>query len=138
MKPITEPFMTKQMGLLNFLKKTERPIDFSNDNIERLTKFADELGDTLIKTGFGLYVDILSQIKLEALRHNEEEFKKLVISRELFGGAGALWEIWIEEEHLRIKFEKQFCDFVDLLKLMGIRNGRVNQVRKNFPFTKTN
>lgn len=105
------------MGLLNFLKKTERPIDFSNDNIERLTKFADELGDTLIKTGFGLYVDILSQIKLEALRHNEEEFKKLVISRELFGGAGALWEIWIEEEHLRIKFEKQFCDFVDLLKL---------------------
>ena len=130
--------MTKQIGLLNFFKNTERPIDFSNENIERLTKFADELGDTLIKTGFDLYVDFLSQIRLAAERHNEEEFKKLVLRRELFGGAGALWEIWIEEENLRIKFEKQFCDFVDLLKLMGIRNGRVNQARKSFPFSKTN
>ena len=126
------------MELLNFFKNTERPIDFSNDNIERLTKFADELGDTLIKTGFSLYVDFLSQIRLAAEQHNEEKFKKLVISRELFGGAGALWEIWIEEEHLRMKFEKQFCDFVDLLKQMGIRNRRVNQIRKSFPLSKNN
>ena len=107
-------------------------IDFSNDNIERLTTITDALGDTLIRTGFGIYVDQLSQIRLAAERHDKENFEKQVINRGLFGGAGALWEIWIEDKQSQIKFEKQFCEFVDQLKCMGINNARINQVREGF------
>jgi len=123
------------MGLFNIFKKPERPLDFSDDYVKRLATFTDTLGDTLVKAGYGFYVDHLSQIRLAAERHDDEEFKKYVISRELFGGSGAMWEIWIEDKDLRIKFENLFCQFVDLLKEMGIRNGRVNQIRKDFPFT---
>jgi hypothetical protein len=126
---------TTQMGLFNIFKKPERPLDFSDDNVKQLATFTDTLGDTLIKAGYGFYVDHLSQIKLAAERHDEQGFKQYVVSRELFGGAGAMWEIWIEDKELRIKFESLFCQFVDLLKKIGISNGRINQIRKDFLFT---
>jgi hypothetical protein len=110
-------------------------MNFSSENIERLTRVIDDLGNTLIKSGFGFYVDHLSQIRLAAERQDIEEFKNQIISRGLFGGAGAMWEIWIENKQLRTKFNKQFCDFVDLLKEMGIANERVNQVREAFNLT---
>jgi len=57
----------------------------------------------------------------------------LVISRELFGGAGALWEIYIEKPTEYKKFNNQFTEYVDLLTRMGIKNGRVKQIRKTMP-----
>lgn len=120
------------MGLFDFFKRQEKLIDFSDENAAALTKLSDQLGDTLIKSGFGFGVDHLSQIRLAADRHDNEEFKKLVISKELFGGSGAIWEIWIEDKQLQNQFNRQFCDYIDLLKTMGIRNGRVNQVRSYF------
>ncbi|MEO6452696.1 MAG: hypothetical protein ABIN97_01425 [Ginsengibacter sp.] len=107
-------------------------IDFSSDNVERLITLTDILGDTLIKAGFGVYIDQLSQIRLAAERHDKESFEKQVINRDMFGGAGALWEIWIDDKQLQNKFERQFCEFVDQLKKMGINDKRVNQIRKGF------
>ena len=120
------------MGLFDFFKRPKEMIDFSDENVEALTKLSDQLSDTLIKSGYGFGADYLSQIRLAADRHDNEEFKKLVTSRELFGGSGAIWEIWIEDKQLQDKFNKQFCDYADLLKAMGIKNGRVNQVRSYF------
>ena len=114
--------------VLNITKR----IDFSSANVEALSELSNKLGDTLIKAGFGSYVDYLSQIRLAAGKHDEETFKKLIVSRELFGGSGALWEIWIEDKQYKAQFNKQFCDFIDLLKQMGIRNKRINQVRSFF------
>jgi len=119
------------MRLFDIFRK-DRKIDFVDENIEELAKLTIELGETLIRANLGFYVDYLSYIRLAAEQHDAETFKKKVISRELFGGAGALWEIWIEDNQLRLIFNEQFCEFVDLLKKMGIRNGRINQVRKGF------
>jgi hypothetical protein len=120
------------MGLFEFFKRQEKPIDFSDENVEALTNLSDQLVDTLVKSGYGYGVDFLSQIRITANKHDNETFRKLVVSRELFGGSGAIWEIWIDDKELRRQFNKQFCQYVDLLKKMGIRNGRVNQVRNYF------
>ena len=118
------------MGIFDFLKKKKIPIDFSDENVSELTQKSDLLGQTLIDNGHGFYVDYLSQIRLSADHKNEVEFKKLVISNELFGGAGALWEIHIENQTEYKKFNRQFTEYVDLLNRMGIKNGRVSQIRK--------
>jgi hypothetical protein len=120
------------MGLLDFIIRTEKLIDFSDNNIKMLTKLSYELGEILIKSGNGYAVDYLSQIRLSADNHDNEKFKTLVTSRELFGGSGAIWEIWIEDTELRKQFNKLFCDYIDLLKKMRIKSGRINQVRKYF------
>ncbi len=120
------------MGLFNFLGISDKPIDFSEDNVENLTKIIDDLGDTLIKASFGFYVDHLSQIRLASERHDSVYLKKLVICAELFGGSGAMWEIWIKDDELRREFNIYFCQFVDILKKMGIKDGRIDQVRRGF------
>lgn len=120
------------MGLFDFFKRPEKPIDFSDDNVKALTKLSDQLSDILIKSGYGYGVDYLSQIRLSADKHDIKRFKTLVISRELFGGSGAIWEIWIEDTELRKQFKKLFCHYIDLLKKMGVKNLRINQVRNYF------
>jgi len=117
------------MRIFDFLKK-KIPIDFSDVNVSELTLKSDLLGQTLIDNGLGFYIDHLSKIRLSADKKNEAEFRKLVISRELFGGAGALWEIHIENPTEYKKFNKHFCEYLDLLTRMGIRNERVKQIRK--------
>jgi len=76
------------------------------------------------------YADYLSQIRIAADNKNESEFEKLVISRELFGGSGALWEIHIENPTEHQKFNRQFSEYLDLITAMGIRNERVRQIQK--------
>ena len=121
------------MGLFDFLKKKKKPIDFSDKNVSELTLKSNLLGQILIDNGLGFYVDHLSQIRIAADNKNESEFKKLVISRELFGGAGALWEIHIENPIEYKKFNKHFTEYIDLLTRMGIKNGRVKQIRNTMP-----
>lgn len=118
------------MGIFDFLKTKKTPIDFSDENVSELTLKSDLLGQTLIDNGLEFYIDHLSKIRLSADKKNESEFREFVISRELFGGAGALWEIYIENPTEYKKFNKQFSEYVDLLTRMGINNGRVKQIRK--------
>jgi hypothetical protein len=121
------------MRIFDFWRKKELPIDFSEENYAELTNLSDSLGQILIENGMGLYVEYLSQIRIAADNKNESEFRKLVVSRELFGGSGALWEIYIENRTEYRKFNKQFCEYIDLITRMGIRNGRIKQTRKTMP-----
>ena len=118
------------MGIFDFLKKKKVPIDFSAKNVSELTIKTDLLGQTLINNGLGFYVDHLSQIRLSADKKNELEFRRLVVSRELFGGAGALWEIHIGNTIEYRKFNEQFCDYLDLLYQMGIKDRALKETRK--------
>jgi len=121
------------MGIFDLWKKEKTPIDFSEQNVLELTQKSDLLGQTLIDNGFGFYVDYLSKIRLAASNENESEFRKLVISRELFGGAGALWEIYIEDATEYKKFNRQFCEYLDLFSRMGIKHRALIQTRKLMP-----
>ena|ERR1043165_1083002 len=108
--------------------------NFSNENLISLSHIISNLCDTLTKTGHVGWVDYLSKIEVTAQQHNHEAFNSYVVSNEIFGGAGAMWEIWIEAIDLRIQFEKQFCEFVDLLKNIGVSNVRIDQIREGFKF----
>jgi hypothetical protein len=119
--------------MLDWLKRKKVPIDFSEKNLTDLTILSDQLGQTLIDNGLGDFVDQLSRIRLAADAKNEVDFKDLIISRELFGGSGALWEIHIEDKPQYKTFNKQFCEYLDLVTRMGIRNRTVEKTRKLMP-----
>lgn len=106
---------------------------FGEKNINDLRKQTDLLSQILNKNGMEFRADYLYLIILAAENRNELEFKKLVISRDLFGGSGALWEINIESQTEYINFNKQFCKYIDLITRMGIRNKRVKQIQKIMP-----
>ena len=124
--------LPSKITIQNSVLKMHLSIDFSDDNVNALSRLTVALGDTLIKAGFGMHVDTLTQIRLAAERREQDIFVKQVTSRELFGGSGAIWELWISDPDLQLTFERQFCEFVDHLKKMGIDNSRINQVRQDF------
>lgn len=68
---------------------------------------------------------------LESLKdYDSNKFKDLVISNELFGGAGAYWEIWINDKKLNLKYQKIFIQLIDALEKVGIFNPRIQQVKE--------
>ena len=62
------------------------------------------------------------------MKKDENMFIKYTLTNELFGGAGALWELYCGDNHLQLKFNKTFKKFVLELKGIGIKNKRLNQV----------
>lgn len=119
------------MGIFDLFRKKEIPIDFSDQNVSELTKKSDFLGNILIENGFGFYVDHLSRIRLSADNKNEKEFRKLVVSPELFGGSGGLCDINIENATKNRQFNRQFSEYIDILTRMGINNKRMFYIQKN-------
>lgn len=77
-------------------------------------------------------IPYLEEIKTAINFQDSDLLKKLVINPELIGGSGALWEINIHEENYRQEFDKQFPNFLDALIKIGIKNGRLTQVRDGF------
>jgi hypothetical protein len=65
---------------------------------------------------------------LAAENKNEEEFKRLVKSNELIGGAGSFRDISIKKHSENIKFKRLFSEYSKLLVKMGIRNKRIKQI----------
>lgn len=91
---------------------------------------SDLICEILIKNQMVFYADYLSLINLSAKKKDEAEFKNLIISRNLFGGSGALWEIYIENKDEYNRFNKLFCEYIDVITQMGIKNKRIMQIRK--------
>lgn len=88
------------MKLFDFFKKAQ-PIDSSFIHVQKLSAAIDALATTLREAGLSFNINQLHQIKSAAINEDEETFKKLVISRELFGGNGALWEVYIGDDELQ-------------------------------------
>ncbi len=117
-------------------------------NIKKFSSILEQL-----KTLFEKYYwprDIFNLILKSIESNNEHEFKKLVVSNEMFGGPGALWETTPDIEYDlrtvhtdaptysndtimtdRQKFYKLFVDLINELDNQGIKEARIKQVLEN-------
>lgn len=117
------------MSLFNFSQK-EGNIIFSDENVAKLIRKSDLLGQTLINNSLGFYVDYLSEIRLAAENRDESKFVKLILSNKMLGGSGSLSDIYLKNEGENQKFEKQFSDYIRLLIQMGVKNKHLKQIVK--------
>lgn len=108
-------------------------IDFSELNIKLLDDLTEKLKTILVQNSFWIYTDLLEKIKIAAQSKNEDDFITFLTDNALFGGSGALWEIYIDDKNERLGFNKIFCQYIDHIKSMGIKNERIAQVRKTLP-----
>lgn len=108
--------------------KRHKTFDFSDENIESLSESIVELKNILSKVGTSIGSQELNNVLASAMKKDSESFKKNTLTNELFGGAGALWELYCGDDNLQDEFDKGFKKFCLELKKIGINNGRVNQV----------
>jgi hypothetical protein len=105
---------------------------FSEENIQSLEVSIIELKAFLAKEGFNYYNQILTNILAAAYQKDDSKFRNFVDTNELFGGAGALWEIDIRDQSKKRIFHKYFSSFINSLKQIGIKNRRIKQVSTTF------
>ena len=105
-----------------------KELNFTEENIESLTKSVTELKIILNEIGTSLGQQELTYVLASAMKKDAELFKKYVLTNELFGGAGALWELFCGNNYLQSEFQNKFNNFCrDLIKI-GIKNRRIKQV----------
>jgi hypothetical protein len=99
--------------------------------VDELKNQTTRLRETLQNNGFSSYNFRLSNALAAAQIGDEIKFRELVISNEIFGGAGALWEIYIDDKFEYEKFNAQFSNYIEALIKIGIRNKRVISTGKS-------
>lgn len=102
-------------------------LDFTDERIERLTFVIIDLKKVLHEIGRDWSFE-LNNILSAAIKKDSELFRQHVLTNSLFGGAGALWELYCPNAILLREFQNKFIDFCMELKSIGIHNGRINQV----------
>lgn len=115
------------MNIFNRHKK----FDFSDKNIESLSESVIELKSLLREIGTSIGLQTLTNILASAMKKDSESFKKYTLTNELFGGSGALWELYCGNNKLQAEFQNRFRKFCKELKNIGINSRRINQIIKN-------
>ena len=105
---------------------------FSEENIQSLEQSIIELKAFLAEEGFNSYNQTLTNILAAAYQKDDKKFRNFVETNELFGGAGALWEISIRDNSKQQMFHRYFANFVISLKKIGIKNCRIKQISTTF------
>ena len=107
-----------------------KDLNFSEENIESLTKSVTELKNVLTEIGTSLGQQELTNVLASAMKKDSILFRKYVLTNELFGGAGALWELYCGNDKLQTEFQNKFNGFCQDLISIGIKNRRIKQVIK--------
>ncbi len=108
---------------------------FSEESTARLKEAIIELQKSLATQHTTYYHDYLNKILNSAQQKNTHNFQSLVLSNELFGGSGALWEIFFDDPIQDKKFNQKILKFIDSLEELGIDDVRVQQVKEGLNLT---
>lgn len=112
-----------------FGKKTK--YDFSDEKISNLTESIIDLKDISGRIGTSIGFLELNNILSAAMKKDPKAFRKATQNNELFGGMGALWETYSRNPDLQSEFDLKMKRFCIILKSIGLRNNRVNQIAKS-------
>jgi hypothetical protein len=105
-----------------------KDLNFSEENIESLTKSVIELKSVLTEIGTSLGQQELTNVLAFAMKKDSKLFRRYVLTNVLFGGSGALWELYCGNDKLQSEFQNKFNSFCrDLIKI-GIKNRRIKQI----------
>ena len=105
-------------------------LDFSEAKVHSLSESILDLKNLLNEIGTSIGSQELNNVLAAAMKKDPELFKKYVFTNELFGGSGALWEIYCGNEGLQEEFNKRFVRFCQDLKNIGIKSFTINRIIK--------
>jgi hypothetical protein len=117
--------------MFEFLKKTkitQLAPTVSQQFITTLTR----LFQILTKSGLNEHGMVI-QTSLDKLKHNDiEGFIKSINSIDMWGGSGAVWEVYIEDKKEMKNFESEIIKLIDLMEDSKILERGIKPIRKIF------
>ncbi|MEQ8360046.1 MAG: hypothetical protein RH860_11210 [Cytophagales bacterium] len=81
----------------------------------------------LKNSGYSGQANYLKRILKTVIDRDSKLFKKLVLARDLLGGAGSVLDVWIEPESMRELFDVSFNKFLNLTIQTGLTHQAVRE-----------
>jgi uncharacterized SAM-dependent methyltransferase len=63
---------------------------------------------------------------------NLDHFVKLINGVDMWGGAGAVWEVYIEDKKIAMEFEREMLSLINLMEKTEIDGKGIKQIKKIF------
>lgn len=110
-----------------------------NYNYELITRYEedfktvlDELRKQLFKEGYVVQSATLSNLLEYLAERNFAKFIKVINSVDMWGGAGAVWEVNFDNKADANKFEDNIIKLIDLMDRTNILGKGIKQIRTIF------
>jgi hypothetical protein len=66
------------------------------------------------------------------IQNNLNDFVKIINGVDMWGGAGAVWEVYIEDKKVATQFEKEMLSLINLMENTGIIGKGIKPIKKIF------
>lgn len=115
--------------MFNLFKKVS--LELSDKDEQNYLLILNEIFQKLTNTN-PAQAQVIKKLITLILRKNLTQFEKLMNSVEMWGGSGAVWEVFIEDENESRQFEKNMILLINLMEKTNISDRRIRHIRKIF------
>jgi len=107
-------------------------LELTNADISEYIEILNEIIVSLKQSENNDHAKIVHEI-LEKLAQNQiDEFISKLNSVEMWGGSGAVWEVFIEDNKLQARFENAIIRLINLMERTQILGGGIKPIRRIF------
>ena len=99
---------------------------------QRYVSILTNLNQILISAENHAQAQVIQNL-IELLHHkNITGFEKSINSIDMWGGSGAVWEVYIADKTAAREFEKEIINLIDLMEQTNFLGKRIKPIRKIF------
>lgn len=104
-----------------------------DESLDReFTSILTRLNEILLNSGNNPQADYVSLlIKLLQLK-KYDQFISSINTVDMWGGAGAVWEVYIENKSNEMEFERHIVHLIDTMEKADLSGKRIKRIRKLF------
>jgi hypothetical protein len=116
--------------MFNF--KRFKNIEFTLADRESFTVILTKLINILDENNFTAQTKVVNALISLLIQQKDKEFSKLINGVDMWGGAGAVWEIYIEDSNIAREFEIEIVKLIDLMEKTNVLGRGIKPIRKIF------
>jgi len=99
------------------------------DSIEATLKTIIKL---LSEYSYPCQADYMEKVLKTVVNNNKPEFESISNTKDIWGGSGAVWEVYIKDRDKEVEFQRAMIKFIGLLNDNGIRNYGIRSIKVLF------
>jgi len=115
--------------MISFRKKKK---ELSVDERESCLIILKKIKENLIVSNMDAQVNVINNLLTLINHKNDKCFIKKINGIEMWGGSGAVWEIYIEDKDITKDFEANMIKLINELERIGILGKGIKPIRKIF------
>jgi hypothetical protein len=118
--------------MFGFMKKNDNKIELTLVECKSYLSILNKLQQILKAANLGGQALVIQSLMDLILRENIRQFVKLINSIDMWGGSGAVWEVYIENKAEARVFEKEMINLINLMEATNILGGGIKPIKKIF------